>query len=105
MGELLGSQKRSARKHIEKHDLPTPLTCRPSISPSSWLSTRSPTPGAPPPADRAAARPSISSKNTIAGAACRALKHPHVSGSSVGGLQLNTKTRQVDHWVEARSTN
>ena len=50
------------------------LTCRPSISPSSWLSTRSPTPGAPPPADRAAARPSISSKKTIAGAACRALR-------------------------------
>mmetsp|Transcript_42738 Transcript_42738/g.108106 ORF Transcript_42738/g.108106 Transcript_42738/m.108106 type:complete len:250 (-) Transcript_42738:1014-1763(-) len=53
--------------------------CRPtspSISLSSWLSTRSSTLGAPPPAAppscRGAASPSISSKKTMAGAAARA---------------------------------
>ena len=66
-------------------------TCRPSISTSSWLSTRSPTGG--PPAlsasPRAAARPSISSKKMMDGAAMRALQAAG-SFSAARGFDLST---------------
>lgn len=49
-------------------------TVRPSISDSSCAMTRDSTP--PPDSPRGGARPSISSKNTMAGAARRALQRP-----------------------------
>lgn len=68
----------------------------PSISTSSWLSTRSPTLG-PPVADllslRAAANPSISSRKITEGAAARALNKNEVLSHT---LAMN----MLEHYVD-----